>query len=171
MIVRVAPNIISIVNSVIASLRSPGVVLGLGSASSRRGAFTNVEKIVRVARTMSIATNSSISRCGHTLMRSPCSRSTRWIPSGGTRARRRCFSGAPFFGSGTLPVGAGACRGGGGGAAARAAGGGGGDRGGGGGRGEGRGPPFRGLAPGRASGRRPRRALGDASVGALGQLV
>ena len=43
-------------------------------------------------------------------MRSPCSRSTRWIPSGGTSARRRCFSGAPFFGSGTLPEGGGPSR-------------------------------------------------------------
>src|SRR5581483_1298156 len=50
------------------------------------------------------------SRWGHTLTRSPCSRSTRWMPSGGTSARSRCFSGAPLFGSGTLPVGGGASR-------------------------------------------------------------
>ena len=54
-----------------------------------------------------MATNSSISRCGQTLMRSPCSRSTRWMPSGGTSARSRCFSGAPFFGVGDVARGGG----------------------------------------------------------------
>src|SRR5215211_3682432 len=87
-----------------------GFGVRFGFASSRSGALTNVEKIVSAPRTSIIATNSSISRWGHTLMRSPCSRSTRWIPSGGTSASSRCFSGAPRFGSGTLPVGAGAWR-------------------------------------------------------------
>ena len=74
-----------------------------GFASSRSGAFTNVEKTTSAANTISSAMNSSISRCGHTLTRSPCSRSTRWMPSGGTSASSRCFSSAPFFGVGHVP--------------------------------------------------------------------
>ena len=70
----------------------------------------NVEKTSSPANRISIAMNSSSSRCGHVCTRSPCSRSTRWIPSGGTSASRRCLSGAPFLGVGRLPVGSGASR-------------------------------------------------------------
>ncbi len=84
-----------------------GFGVRLGFASSRRGAFTSVEKMVRVTSTIIIATNSCTRRCGKTFTRSPCSRWTRWMPSGATRASRRCLSSAPAFGAGALPVGGG----------------------------------------------------------------
>src|SRR3989442_309580 len=90
------------------ALEGFGVRLGL--ASSRSGAWTKVEKMITAALTMRRLMNSSISRCGKTLTRSPCSRSTRWMPSGATSARSRCLSGAPAFGVGMRPVGGGAVR-------------------------------------------------------------
>src|SRR3954471_1232949 len=87
-----------------------GFGVRFGFASSRSGALISEEKISIPANKIAIAMNSSISKCGHVCTRSPCSRSTRWMPSGGTIASRRCLSGAPFFGVGMLPVGSGASR-------------------------------------------------------------
>ena len=42
--------------------------------------WMNVEKTSMPAKSTSMATNSSTSRCGQVLTRSPCSRSTRWMP-------------------------------------------------------------------------------------------
>src|ERR687891_2072661 len=87
-----------------------GFGVRLELASSRSGAFTKVENTMRAAVTTTRESSSEVTRWGNTLMRSPCSRSTRWTPSGGTSASRRCFSGAPGFGDGGLPVGGGAVR-------------------------------------------------------------
>src|SRR5918996_907363 len=88
-----------------------GFGVRFGLASSRSGALTNVENTIRAAVTMMSESSSWIRRWGNVLTRSPCSRSTRWTPSGATRARSRCLSGAPGFGEGTFPVGGGATSG------------------------------------------------------------